>query len=191
MTKIFANDIKKIKIYNLDKHLIIKYEQWCAKIGLVDSKISWYDDFLGVGYHFYDVRPKILLIFDERKKIPTIWNNVIKYWPDDEIKIRFVEMDDSFEFILYCESRVLLVTWVFLKSLKTSDNYKRFKDDYDGAANFGLALYKPKDDSYELEIFKYKKRITDLKFLTESEAELDFIVSRSRKILNDTKESQN
>jgi len=84
-----------------------------------------------------------------------------------------------------------LATWVFLKSLKTSENYQRFKEDYDGAANFGLALYKPKGDSYELEIFKYKKRITDLKFLTEPEAELDFIVSRSRKILNGAKENQN
>lgn len=117
-----------------------------------------------------------------------IWNKVIKYWPDDEIKIRFVEKDDSFEFILYCESRIILATWVFLKSLKISDNYKRFKEDYDGAANFGLALYKPKGDSYELEIFKYTKRITDLKFLNESDAELDFIVSRSRKILHGTKD---
>ena len=158
---------------------------------MADTKINWFDDFLGVGYLFYDVRPKILLIFDERRKIANVWNKIIKYWPDDEIKIRFVETEDSFEFVLYCESRILLTTWVFLKSLKTSENYQRFKEDYDGAANFGLSLYKPKDDSYELEIFKYKKRITDLKFLTEPEAELDFIVSRSRKILNGTKENQN
>ena len=158
---------------------------------LTDSKINWYDDFLGVGYHFYDVRPRILLIFNERKKIPMMWNKVIKYWPDDEIKIRFVEKESSFEFVLYCESRIILATWVFLKSLKMSDNYKRFKEDYDGAANLGLALYKPKGDSYELEIFKYTKRITDVKFLNESDAELDFIVSRSREILHGTKEDQN
>jgi len=158
---------------------------------LVDTKINWFDDFLGVGYLFYDVRPKILLIFDERRKIPNVWNKIIKYWPDDEIKIRFVETDDSFEFVLYCESRILLTTWVFLKSLKTSENYKRFKEDYDGAANFGLALYKPKGDSYELEIFKYKKRLTDIKFLKESESEQDFIVSRSRRILHGTQGEQN
>ena len=153
---------------------------------MVDTKISWFDDFLGVGYHFYDVRPKILLIFNERRKIPDVWNKIIKYWPDDEIKIRFVETKDSFEFVLYCESRILLTTWVFLKALKTSENYQRFKEDYDGAANFGLALYKPKGDSYELEIFKYKKRITDVKFLKESEADQDFIVNRSRQILHGT-----
>jgi len=95
---------------------------------LVDTKINWFDAF-----HFYDVRPKILLIFDERRKIPDVWNKIIKYWPDDEIKIRFVETEDSFEFVLYCESRILLTTWVFLKALKTSENYKRFKEEYDGA----------------------------------------------------------
>jgi hypothetical protein len=154
---------------------------------LGDFKITWFDDFLGVGYHFYDVRPKILLIFDDRKKIPSVWNNVIKYWPDDEIKMRFVETDDSFEFVLYCESRILLTTYVFLKALKRSEHYQRFKDDYDGAAILGLGLYRPKGDSYELEIFKYKKRVTDLKFLNESEAEQDFIVLRSRQILHDSK----
>jgi len=158
---------------------------------LVDTKINWFDDFLGVGYLFYDVRPKILLIFDERRKIPNVWNKIIKYWPDDEIKIRFVETEDSFEFVLYCESRILLTTWVFLKALKTSENYQRFKEDYDGAANFGLALYKPKGDSYELEIFKYKKRITDVKFLKESEADQDFVVNRSRQILHGTQGKQN
>ncbi len=158
---------------------------------MVDTKINWFDDFLGVGYLFYDVRPKILLIFDERRKIPNVWNKIIKYWPDDEIKIRFVETEDSFEFVLYCESRILLTTWVFLKSLKTSENYQRFKEDYDGAANFGLALYKPKGDSYELEIFKYKKRITDVKFLKESEADQDFVVNRSRQILHGTQGEQN
>jgi hypothetical protein len=154
---------------------------------LSDLKIRWFDDFLGVGYHFYSVRPNILLIFDQKTKILKIWKEVIKYWPDDEIKVRFVETDDSFEFVLYCESRILLTTWVFLKALKRSEHYQRFKDDYDGAAILGLALHKPKGDTYELEIYKYKKRITDLKFLKESETEQDFIVLRSRQILHDSK----
>ncbi|MDE1767644.1 MAG: hypothetical protein KGI27_15425, partial [Thaumarchaeota archaeon] len=57
--------------------------------------------------------------------------------------------------------------------------YKQFKEDYEGAANLKLALYVPKKDTYELEIFKYMKRITNLKFPTESEIEQDFVLSRS------------
>ena len=146
---------------------------------MVDTKIDWYHDFLGIGYHVYDVRPSIFLIFDGRRNVINTWNKIIKYFPDDEIKIRFVENDSTYEFVLYCQSRILLTTWVFLKSLKISEHYKKFKDEYDGAALLKLALYVPKKDTHELEIFKYKKRVTDIKFLMESETEQDFIVTRS------------
>ena len=143
---------------------------------------------MGVGYHFYDVRTKVLLIFDERKTLLNAWSKVIKYWPDDEIKMRFVETDDSYEFVLYGESRILITKWVFLKALKASEHYKRFKDDYDGAAYLGLALYKPEDDSYELEIFKYRKKVTDVQFLKETDVEQDSIVLKSRQILRGSKQ---
>lgn len=150
-----------------------------SNILMVDTKIDWFDDFLGLGYHMYDVRPTVFLIFNGRKKIGVTWNKIIKYFPDDEIKVRFIEKEPNYEFVLYCQSRILSTTWVFLKSLKISEHYKQFKEDYDGAANLKLALYVPKKDTYELEIFNHLKRITDLKFPTESEAEQDFILSRS------------
>jgi len=146
---------------------------------MVDTKIDWFDDFIGLGYHMYDVRPTIFLIFDGRRKITNTWNKIIKYFPDDEIRVRFIEKESNYEFILYCQSRVLLTTWVFSKTLNISEHYRQFKEDYDGAANLKLVLYVPKKGTYELEIFKYQKRITDLKYLAESEVEQDFIVARS------------
>lgn len=155
-------------------------------MSVVDT--MWFHDFMGVGYHFYDVHTKVLLIFNERKPLLGAWGKVIKWWPDDEIKMRFVEENDSYEFVLYGESRILTTRWVFLKALKASEHYKRFKEEYDGAAYLGLALYKPKDDSYELEIFKYRKKVTDVKFLKEADAEEDGIVSKSRQLLRDSKQ---
>lgn len=146
---------------------------------MIDTKIDWFDDFLGLGYHMYDVRPTIFLMFDARRKLANTWSKIIKYFPDDEIKVRFVEKDSQYEFVLYCQSRILLTTWVFSKTLKISEYYKQFKEDFDGVANLKLALYIPKKDKYELELFKYIKRITDVKFPTESDVEQDFILSRS------------
>lgn len=146
---------------------------------MTDTKIDWFDDFLGLGYHMYDVKPTIFLMFDGRKKVGNTWNKIIKYFPDDEIKIRFVEREPNYDFVLYCESRILSTTWVFLKTLKISEHYKQFKEDYEKAANLKLALYVPKKETYELEIFNYLKKITDLKFPTESEIEQDFVLSRS------------
>ncbi|SRR5579885_2502314 len=147
---------------------------------MVDSKIDWFDDFLGLGYHLYDVRPVLLLLIDQRKKVANTWNKILKYLPDDEIKVRFVETDSKYNFVLYCESRILQSTWVFYKSLNLSEHYRQFKEDYDGAAILKLALYiKKKDKENELEIFKYQKRLTNVKFIKEEEALQDFVVARS------------
>ena len=146
---------------------------------MTDSKIDWFDDFIGLGYHLYDVRPVLLLLIDERRKLRNAWNKIIKYFPDDEIKVRFVETDSNYEFVLYCESRILQGTWAFTKSLKISEHYWLFKEDYDGAAVLKLALYIKKKGNTELEIFKYQKRLTNVKFITEQEAEEEFLVARS------------
>lgn len=145
---------------------------------MAEGAINWFDDFLGLGYHLYDVRPVLLLLIDERKKVANIWNKILKYFPDDEIKARFVETDAKYELVLYCQSRILQSTWVFFKSLNESEHYRQFKEDYDGAAVLKLALYiKKKDKSTELEIFKYQKRLTDVKFIKDDEAQQDPIVA--------------
>ncbi len=52
-----------------------------------------------------------------------------------------------------------------------------------------LALYRPKRDSYELELFDYNKRVTDVKFLEEPLRETDSIVLRSSNILRGSTQS--
>lgn len=149
-----------------------------------ETKIEWFHDFIGMGYHVYDVRPNVYLIFDDRKKLVNTWKEIIKFWPDDEIKMRFFEGDPNYDLVLYSPSRILMTTWVFLKSLKISDHYLQFKEEYNGSASLKLALYQPKKDGkYELEIFKYKKKVTDVKFLKSQDQDDDDISSQARQIL--------
>lgn len=136
---------------------------------------------MGIGYHFSEIGPKMLLIFKKKKTLHDVWRNVIKWWPDDEIRTRFVEKDDSFEYVLSGKSNILNEQWIFLKSLQSSIHYKKFKDEYDGTSYLGLALYIPTDDSYELVTFGYKKKVTDIRFLNEQEAEQDPLVLIARK----------
>jgi hypothetical protein len=150
---------------------------------MVDSKIDWFEDLLGLGYHVFDVRPTIYLIFDNKRKLVNAWNQIIKYWPDDEIKMRFFEGDTNYEFILYCQSRILQTSHVFLKSLKISDHYQQFMEEYNGSASLQLANYSPKNKKYELEIFKFKKKVFDLKFLKTVDIDDDFIISQAREKL--------
>lgn len=134
---------------------------------MVNKAIRWFDAFLGLGYEFYDVRGKVILIFNSRRTLLSAWNKVIKWWPDDAIKMRFLETEDLYEFIMYGDSSFLGVIWVFMKTLSVSQHFETFKKDYDGATYLRLALYQPKKNSYELELFDYQKRITDVLFLKE------------------------
>jgi hypothetical protein len=164
-------------------YLIVKYDQYLLKILVNDKNVIWFDAFLGVGYEFYEVRSKVILIFDKKKTLFDAWNKIIKWWPDNEIKMRFVETNHSYDFILYGDSSALEARWVFLKALKLSQHYKTFRDDYEGAAILRLAVYRPKRDSYELELFDYSKRVTDVMFLEEALRETDSIVLKSSNML--------
>jgi hypothetical protein len=149
-----------------------------------EKRIRWFDAFMGLGYEFYEVRSKVILIFHHKKTLLNAWYKIIKWWPDDEIKMRFLETSKSYDFVLYGDSRFLESTWVFLKALRVSQHYTTFKNDYEGVAILRLALYRPKKDSYELELFDYKKRVTDVRFLKEPPEEpQDIILLRSRSIL--------
>jgi hypothetical protein len=149
-----------------------------------EKRIRWFDAFMGLGYEFYEVRAKVILIFHNKKTLLNAWNKIIKWWPDDEIKMRFLETSNSYDFVLYGDARFLENTWVFLKALRLSQHYTTFKNDYEGVAILRLALYRPKNDSYELELFDYKKRVTDVRFLKEPPEEpQDIILLRSRSIL--------
>src|SRR5581483_3829762 len=106
-------------------------------------------------------------IFNSRRTLLNAWNKVIKWWPDDAIKMRFLETKDIYEFIMYGDSSILGFIWVFMKTLNVSQHFETFKKDYDGATYLRLALYRPKKNSYELELFDYQKRITDVLFLKE------------------------
>ena len=160
------------------------------ELKVTDSKINWFEDFLGLGYHVFDVRPTIYLIFDNKRKLVNAWNQIIKYWPDDEIKMRFFEGDASYEFILYCQSRILQTTHVFLKSLKISDHYQQFMEEYNGSASLQIANYTPKNDEYALEIFKFKKKVTEVKFLKEQDVDDDFVVLQARERLRQAEEKK-
>ena len=157
---------------------------------MTDRKIDWFEDFLGLGYHVYDIRPSIYLIFDSRRKISSTWNNIIKFWPDDEIKIRFFEGDVNYEFVLSGQSRILTATWVFVKSLKISEHYRKFMEEYNGSASLQLALYFPKEKKYELEIFKFKKKVTDVQFLKAQDVDDDFIIMQARQKLQNSEDNK-
>lgn len=151
---------------------------------------KWISDFLGVGYRYTDIYMNILILFTDRKTAIKIWNENIHWWPDDQIILRFIEDQDYYWFILYLQGKNLFSkeNIGFFKRNQLTQNYIRFKKNYDEKAILRFALYKTlekkirdndengendnaKNIHYELNIFKRMKTIYDVKFLKINELE--------------------
>lgn len=150
----------------------------------------WISDFLGVGYRYTDIYMNILIVYSDKKTAIRTWNENIHWWPDDQIILRFIEQDGYYWFVLYQQGKNLFSkeNIGFFKKNQLTQNYLRFKNNYEEKAIFRFAHYKnltktgdkknddlknEKDEkkdnnngnNYELNIFKRMKTIYDIKFL--------------------------
>ncbi|MGI0083359.1 MAG: hypothetical protein ACREAF_00285 [Nitrosopumilaceae archaeon] len=138
-----------------------------------EATIPWFDDFIGVGYRYYDLRMNVFPLFQEKKQANKVWEDVIKWWPDPSIKIRFVEVDDDYWFVMGGGSPFPESNKAFFKFLKKSEHYERFKVGHDGEAYLRFGIYKQKGKFFYVELLKKKKIVTDIKFLQENEIKDD------------------
>jgi len=67
----------------------------------------------------------VVPLFSERKEATKIWNETIHWWHDHSIKIRFVETDEKYWFVLGGESK-RPQTKVNLKDLKPTNLFSKF-----------------------------------------------------------------
>lgn len=148
----------------------------------VSSKpIVWFRDFIGVGYRYYDIYMNVIPLFSDKMFAYKLWKKTIEWWPDDEIKLRFVEQSDGYWLIIYGGSTYKGDNTGFVKNVPVvSENYKRFKVGYEKKAILRFGIYKEKlnqegDNNYDLEILKKSKSIYDIAFLKYDELSPDSI----------------
>ncbi len=178
-----------------------------------ESSIPWFDDFVGVAYRYYDLRMNVVPLIADRKQSASIWHDTIHWWVDPSIKIRFVEMENDYWFIMGSDSQKPNTNLAFFKILPKSEHYERFKKCSGGEAYLRLGEYTEKslsdakkgdlcscgheandhdegdDDvclwndcsckvfsSFQVNLLKRKKTITDIKFLEEKDVKDDPLV---------------
>lgn len=108
------------------------------------SSVPWYDDFVGVAYRYYDLRMNVVPLFTERKEAASLWHDTIHPWVDPSIKIRFLELDDTYWFIMGSDTQKPDTNLSFFKELPKSENYERFKKGHGGEAYLRLGVYAKK-----------------------------------------------
>jgi hypothetical protein len=136
---------------------------------LSTAPIVWYKDFVGVGYRYHDVYMNVFPLFQDKMFAFKLWKKTVDWWPDDTIKMRFVEHGDWYWFILYGNSEYKQDHTGFAKKVQISENYERFKVGYEKKAILRFGIYKEnpkkKDGAkYDLEILKKSKSVYDIAF---------------------------
>ena len=147
------------------------------------KNILWRDDFIGIGYRYHDVYMNVFPIFEEKRYASKLWDKSIHWWPDDEIRLRFVEegKGNNYWFILYNTAQHVDECTGFAKNLKLSDNYQRFKVGYEKQVllRFGIykenhkEKYKENSKKFDLELLKRHKTVYDIKFIDISSLAAD------------------
>ena len=152
----------------------------------------------------------VVPLFSERKQATKIWLDSIRKWLDHSIKIRFVETDDQYWFIMGADSKNPQTNISFFKMLPRSESYERFKKGHDGEAYLRLGVYSEKFlsdvkkdavcncghtaedhdkkdndsclyeicsckkfESFQVNLVKKKKTVTDILFLDEKNVKDD------------------
>ncbi|WP_299290250.1 hypothetical protein [Nitrosopumilus sp.] len=176
------------------------------------SSIPWFDEFIGVAYRYFDLRMNVVPLFSDQKESLNLWRDVIHWWVDPSIKIRFVETGNDYWFIMGADSQKQDTNISMYKLLPKSEHYERFKKGHGGEAylRFGvytkLTLENSKKDtlcdcgheasdhdendgdaclyntcdckkfsSFQVNLLKRKKTITDIKFLDEENVKDDVL----------------
>ena len=108
------------------------------------SPIPWFDGFLGVAYRYYDLRMNVVPLLDNRNEAANLWHDIIYWWVDPSIKIRFVDVEDKYWFIMGSDSQKPSSNLSFFKLLAKSENYERFRKGHGGEAYLRLGVYAKK-----------------------------------------------
>lgn len=166
------------------------------------KNILWYDDFIGIGYRYHDVYMNVFPIFEDMRYASKLWDKTIRWWPDDEIRLRFVEQGENeknnYWFILYNTAQHIDERTGFAKKLQISDNYQRFKVGYEKQAILRFGIYKEnpkkvnrendKNKKFDLKLLKKHKTVYDIQFMSFSSLSSDSI--EMSYIVTDEKKSQ-
>lgn len=103
---------------------------------------AWFTNFLGIAYRYFDIRMNVILLFSNNEDCKNTWNRIMNQCDENEIKIRFVENQNHYWFIMTLYNNTKNVT--FYKDFLSSHHYNRFKTNYDGKIYLRFGTYKQK-----------------------------------------------
>lgn len=127
----------------------------------------WYTDYVGIGYIRNNEGWHVFPIFSNSSEAKRIWDKQIEPLDERNLRMRFVEYNAEYKFILYSFPFSKEKTnFGFYRSLGSSDTYSVFKKNFNGQAYFTFGIFV--GDSTPT-IYHKSKLVTDIKFMKSNE----------------------
>jgi len=124
-----------------------------------------YTEYLGLGYICQKGVWNVFPVFSDYFEAQEIWNDQFEPIEASNFKMRFIEYQNNYEFILYTEPvSQTKANFVFYRTLNISENYRAFKSGFKGQAVFRFGILDSESQPNYLSKFKV---VSDIKFLNQ------------------------
>jgi hypothetical protein len=130
----------------------------------------WFTDYAGIGYIFDGRDWSVFPLFKSKTEAEKIWMEFIEPLSEKNLRMRFIELNGEYKFILYpfpLSSQV--PNFGFYRSLASSETYRVFKSRFKGEALFRFGVL----DEGNPTMMRRAKLVTDIKFIKSSEVKKD------------------
>ena len=139
---------------------------------------------VGIGYDYHDIHLNVFPLFEDKIYAIDLWKKTFDSLDDHQIRIRFVEHEDNYWFIVYAVESGHNVE--FVKNVLLSENYQKFREGFVDRVILRFCIYKKnaegvtKNDGIKgrFEILRKSKTVTDVKFMKYTDLPSDSIEKR-------------
>ena len=131
------------------------------------SNIIWYTDYFGIGYALDKKGWSVFPIFTNPSSAKMLWNDQIESLDEQTLKMRFIEYENQYKFILYpFPFQKERVNFGFYRSISSLKTYKIFKRNFPSKAFFTFGTI---GDGSKPDIFNKAKLVSDIQFFKKAD----------------------
>ncbi len=131
------------------------------------SNILWYTDYFGIGYALDKKGWSVFPIFSNPLNAKMIWKDQIESLEENTLKMRFIEYENKYKFILYpFPFQKNKVNFGFYRSINSLKTYKIFKRNFPNKAFFTFGAI---GDGSKPDVLNRAKLVSDIQFFKSTD----------------------
>ncbi len=141
-----------------------------------------FTEYLGLGYIFDKRVWNVFPVFGDYFEAQKLWNNLVEPVEERSLKMRFIEHQDGYKFMLFTEPFSQKdATFAFYRRLNISGNYRAFKSGFKDQVVFRFGIL---DSESRPNYLSKSKVVTNVKFLNQEslqENSIEWLIEESQR----------